>query len=196
MRVLSRECLVGSLLLLAVAVAGCQPVQPVAEADPAQAGDVAESGPITDTVTQVASEAVAANEAVTSSVGAPAEAVTATVAAGPEQSAGDVDPVLLADGLAVYRAQYCGVCHTLDAAETRGTFGPPHNGMGPIAVERLADAGYTGTATTPAEYVAESIVDPQAYIVPGYAATSHRMPVYAHLDQASVDAMVAFLLAQ
>jgi nitric oxide reductase subunit C len=106
------------------------------------------------------------------------------------------DPTLLAAGLAAYRAQYCGVCHTLNAAETRGTFGPEHNGMEQTAATRLADPNYSGTATSPAEYVHESIVDPQAYIVPGYATTSHRMPSYAHLDTATLDALVAFLLAQ
>jgi nitric oxide reductase subunit C len=114
----------------------------------------------------------------------------------PSEPVADADPAVIAAGLAVYRAQYCGVCHTLDAAETRGTFGPPHNGMGTIAAQHLQDGSYHGPATTPAEYIHESIVDPQAYITPGYAATSHRMPSYAHLDAQSLDALVAFLLAQ
>jgi mono/diheme cytochrome c family protein len=106
------------------------------------------------------------------------------------------DPALRETGLAAYRAQYCGICHTLDAAETRGTFGPPHNGMGEIAAARLLEENYSGSATTAAEYIHESIVEPQVYIAPGYATTSHRMPTYAHLDSATVDALVAFLLAQ
>jgi hypothetical protein len=68
--------------------------------------------------------------------------------------------------------------------------------MHAIAAGHLADGTYQGAATTPAEYIRESIVDPQAYIVPGYATTSHRMPAYAHLDAASLDALVAFLHAQ
>jgi nitric oxide reductase subunit C len=122
-----------------------------------------------------------------------AAAPTATPGVVVEES---VDTALLEAGLATYRAQYCGVCHALDAAETRGTFGPTHNGMGEIAAQRLEDTNYGGNATTPAEYIHESIVEPQTYIVPSYATTSHRMPSYAHLDAATLDALVAFLLAQ
>jgi mono/diheme cytochrome c family protein len=106
------------------------------------------------------------------------------------------DSELIAAGLSAYRAQYCGICHLLDAAETRGTFGPTHNLLGATAAAYLADGTYVGGATTPAEYIRESIVDPQAFIVPGYATTSHRMPSYAHLDATTLDALVAFLLAQ
>jgi len=105
------------------------------------------------------------------------------------------DPALLAAGLEAYHANYCGVCHTLDKAETRGTFGPPHNALAATVAVHLFDGTYQGAAKTPSEYVHESIVNPQAYIVPGYAATSHRMPSYAHLDDATLNALVAFLLA-
>ena len=68
--------------------------------------------------------------------------------------------------------------------------------MGAIAAAHLSGGTYQGAATTPAEYIREGIVDPQAFNVPGYATTSHRMPSYAHLDVASLDALVAFLLVQ
>jgi nitric oxide reductase subunit C len=167
---------------------------------------------MTDTATLRESGPVAAGVSISERVPltdvAPATAtVTATVqvaATGEMSETGSsapseppaTNPALLAVGLAVYRAQYCGICHTLDAAETRGTFGPVHNGMGTLAVEHLQDANYHGTATTAAEYIHESIVDPQAYIVPGYVITAHRMPSYAHLDAESLDALVAFLLVQ
>lgn len=106
------------------------------------------------------------------------------------------DPALAEVGSAVYRQQYCGVCHTLDAAGTRGTFGPTHNGLGAIAAQRILSTEYSGYATNAAEYIRESLVDPQVYIVEGYGATPHRMPPYTHLDSASLDALVAFLLAQ
>lgn len=96
----------------------------------------------------------------------------------------------------MYRANYCGVCHQLAAAGTRGTFGPSHAGMGKIAAERIADSTYGGDATTPAEYIAESILVPTAYFVPGYAATAHPMPSFAHLPEADIAALVDLLLAQ
>ncbi len=99
-------------------------------------------------------------------------------------------------GLEVYRAQYCGVCHTLDAAETKGPFGPTHNGIGTIAAERIADPGYTGKATTAEEYIRESIVDPAVYIVPGSALGRYRMGAYTMLNEIELDALVQFLLEQ
>jgi mono/diheme cytochrome c family protein len=208
MRVSSRGFYVGFLLVLALWVSGCQPIQPVSEAstpeiiEPGKIENVAETSAITETQVISESVVVSPSTAAPSSSAAVTESVTITESSettgtnGSDASATTADAALLEAGLTVYRAQYCGVCHTLDAAETRGTFGPTHNGMGEIAITRLADSTYQGKATTAAEYIHESIVDPQAYTVPGFAATSHRMPVYAHLDEATLDALVAFLLAQ
>lgn len=104
------------------------------------------------------------------------------------------DPI--AAGITVYRANYCGVCHELPAAETRGTFGPTHAGMGATAAERLLDPAYGGAATTPAEYITESILQPSAYLVPGYATSAHPMPSFAHLPEVDIAALVELLLAQ
>jgi mono/diheme cytochrome c family protein len=207
-----RKVFVGFSLVLAITMGACQPVQPAAApGTPASSGAVAESETLTDTATLsatvsvTASESVTADETLTTTESISSSAVLTEDVAGSEEngeqasappSGASVDPALIEAGLAVYRAQYCGVCHTLDAAETHGTFGPTHNGMGQVAVARLADGTYTGSATTPTEYIDESIVDPQAYVVPGYATTSHRMPSYAHLDPQSLEALVAFLLAQ
>jgi mono/diheme cytochrome c family protein len=184
MRALSRDSIVGFLLLCSfIFFGGCQPVRPVdAAGKPIDHLIRTESVPITETVSLVVSEALTATGEVTS---------TGTSAASEEA----VDPALVAAGLAAYRAQYCGVCHTSRAAETRGIFGPTHDGLSATVVAYFATGSYTGSATTPAAYVRESIVDPQAWIVPGYAATPHRMPAYTHLDAATVDALVAFLLA-
>lgn len=99
-------------------------------------------------------------------------------------------------GLGVYKQLYCGLCHKLDAAGTAGTFGPPHNGIGTIAAQRILDPLYKGKATTAAEYIHESIVDPKAFIVPDYAQTQHQMPIYNFLSEADVDALVQMLLQQ
>jgi nitric oxide reductase subunit C len=118
----------------------------------------------------------------------PSEATSTTTAAKQES------PVTT--GLEVYRAQYCGVCHTLDAAETKGPFGPTHNGIGTIAAERIADPGYTGKATTAEEYIRESIIDPAIYIVPGSALGRYRMGAYTMLSETELEALVQFLLEQ
>ncbi len=195
MRVHSREIFVGFLLVLGLFVMACQPVQPVSELSVAPSREaIVKSDSVTKTVTL--SETTMA-----SAVSETMELIETSAAGGtgssvPSEQAVAADPAVMAAGLEAYRAQYCGVCHTLDAAETRGTFGPPHNGMGATAALYLADPNYHGTATAPAEYIRESIVDPQAFTVPGYATTSHRMPSYSFLDAETLDALVAFLMAQ
>lgn len=103
---------------------------------------------------------------------------------------------LIQHGYAVYLKQYCGVCHQLDAAATTGAFGPSHNGVAHIAAARVEDPAYTGKATTAAAYLRESILEPDAYMVPEYILTAHRMPAFTHLSQDEVNALVAMLLAQ
>lgn len=101
-----------------------------------------------------------------------------------------------AAGREVYLKNYCGICHTLTAAGTRGAFGPTHNGVATTARQRLADPAYPGKAKTVVQYLRESIVEPAVYAAPGYAYTSHPMPAYGHLPKADVDALVYFLLQQ
>lgn len=107
-----------------------------------------------------------------------------------------VDAARLATGKAVYLANYCGVCHTLQAAGTAGVFGPSHEHMGRTAAQRIADPSYKGAARTAAEFIRESIVTPSAYFAPGVVNGRHPMPSYAHLPQADLDALVYFLLQQ
>jgi hypothetical protein len=103
---------------------------------------------------------------------------------------------LVAFGYETYRKQYCGICHTLEAAGTTGTFGPPHDHIGSIAATRILEPNYSGSATNAAEYLHESLVLPEIFIVSGYALSSHRMPAYSFLSDGELDALVAFLLTQ
>lgn len=102
---------------------------------------------------------------------------------------------LVMRGLEVYRQQYCGTCHRFDRAETSGIFGPPHDNFAVIAEQRIREDVYTGNATTAAEYVRESIADPDVYIVPGYAAGWHRMPPDIDLAPEDLEALVQLLLS-
>jgi hypothetical protein len=63
----------------------------------------------------------------------------------------------------------CAVCHTIPGiAPALGREGPVLvlGSKGPL---RLADPQYRGTATTVREYIQESILNPGAYVVPGYS---------------------------
>lgn len=103
-------------------------------------------------------------------------------------------PEQLALGVEVYLQSYCGACHALASAGTAGAFGPSHDDARAQAEERLRDPNYRGAATTAEEYIRESIVDPGVYLVPGYAATPHRMPAYGNLSDEALDALVALLM--
>lgn len=99
-------------------------------------------------------------------------------------------------GIDVYLANYCGLCHTLTAAGTTGIFGPVHDGIGRVAEERIADPAYKGRATTPAEYIYESLVDPRAFVANDYKLTRHPMPAFTHLSEEDLNTLVALLVAQ
>lgn len=108
----------------------------------------------------------------------------------------EIDPVLAERGIEVYLENYCGVCHQLNVAETRGNFGPHHNNTGLVAAEYIQLPSYDGNATTAEEYIRESILEPQIFYTPGFEATNHHMASYAHLPEEDIDALVAMLLSQ
>lgn len=103
---------------------------------------------------------------------------------------------LEARGIAVYREQACGTCHTLTRAGTGGVFGPSHNGVGLRAEERIHDPSYHGKAKTAEAYLRESVLDPPAYRVPGYEHTRFAMPAYAELSDSDLEALVHMLEAE
>jgi cytochrome c oxidase subunit 2 len=88
-------------------------------------------------------------------------------------------------GLTVFTAQGCASCHTLAAAKATGKIGPDLDNL-------PADAKKAGKPLE--DYVRESIVDPNAYVVPGFNAGV--MPAtYAQLPKDQLDALVTFLSA-
>ncbi len=121
-------------------------------------------------------------------------AVQSDTGTGPCDTASDT--ALVAAGLTVYREQYCGYCHVLDTAGSAGAFGPTHNGMCTIAARRIRDASFSGSASTAEDYILESIVDPLAYIVPGYERTRFRMPAYTNIGEEELNALVTLLMQQ
>jgi mono/diheme cytochrome c family protein len=87
----------------------------------------------------------------------------------------------------------CPVCHTITGiAGANGQVGPPLL-LGKTGRARLADPHYAGRAKTVREYIVESIVAPQEYIVPGYP--ERTMPPWygSKLSAAALDQMAAYL---
>ena len=103
---------------------------------------------------------------------------------------------LAARGLTVYKEQYCGVCHQLESAGTRGIFGPTHGEMVAMAANRLDDPSYRGEATDVYTYLYESITEPDKYYVEGYAMSPHKMPSYRHIPEDDLEALIVFLAGQ
>lgn len=102
----------------------------------------------------------------------------------------------LADGRTLYRQYYCGICHQSTGAGTTGIFGPSHDGLAATAAQRLQASTYQGDATTVREYLYESLVEPQRFVVPGYEFTLHRMPSYRFLTPVELETLVLWLQQQ
>jgi nitric oxide reductase subunit C len=66
----------------------------------------------------------------------------------------------------LFASQGCGACHSLKPGEK--IVGPSLAGVGKTAADRIKAADYHGKATTGELYLKESILDPSAYIVPGF----------------------------
>jgi cytochrome c oxidase subunit II len=94
-------------------------------------------------------------------------------------------PSSSAAGLSVFNANGCSSCHTLSAAGATGKVGPD--------LDKLVS--YAQQAKQPlAAFIHESIVNPNAYIQPGYPKSL--MPgTFGHsLSTSQLDALVAFLV--
>lgn len=160
---------------------GCQPIR-ATTSHPAVAADSAQPSVATAPLT---------NTAVITTVGNTTTTLALTVTA---PVTGTVAP--LADGRTLYRQYYCGICHQSTGAGTRGAFGPSHDGLAANAAQHLQAPTYQGDATTVQEYLYESLVDPQRFVVPGYELTPHRMPSYSFLTPEELAILVAWLQQQ
>jgi mono/diheme cytochrome c family protein len=88
----------------------------------------------------------------------------------------------------------CAGCHV------QSTVGPPWlpaagvTGVGARAAERIVEPGYTGAATTPEQYLVESIVLPDVDLTEGYAAGLMPPGYGGRLTPQDVADLVAYLL--
>jgi len=88
-------------------------------------------------------------------------------------------------GLAVFKANSCATCHTLSAASATGTVGPD--------LDKLVS--YAQQAHQPLEAFAhQSVVDPNAYIQPGYPKNLMPPTFGQTLSKAELSALVTFLV--
>jgi cytochrome c551/c552 len=87
-----------------------------------------------------------------------------------------------ANGKALFASNGCVSCHTYKPAGSKATIGPD--------LDKLST--YAKQAKKPLDaFVLESIVNPNAYVQPGFPANV--MPSFASLSKSQVDALVKFL---
>ena len=90
----------------------------------------------------------------------------------------------IARGAQVYREKSCATCHQIGT--DGGTAGPPLTHIGTVGASRQP-------GTSAEDYIRRSVLDPGAYVVPGYPDTKPRGLVRG-LSQADFDDLVQYLL--
>jgi len=85
----------------------------------------------------------------------------------------------------------CALCHEIGK---KGERCPDLAGVGARAETRIHEERYHGKATTGAEYIVESVMDPTVYVVEGYQPSMP--PVGRQLSDLEVVAVVSFLQSQ
>jgi cytochrome c551/c552 len=88
-------------------------------------------------------------------------------------------------GKAVFSSAGCGACHTYAAAGSTGKVGPN--------LDHLAADAQKANQGPLAQYVQNSITDPNAYIVPGYSAGIMPGTYWQSLKPQQIADVVAFL---
>jgi cytochrome c oxidase subunit II len=91
------------------------------------------------------------------------------------------------DGKQVFADNGCGGCHQLTDAGTSATVGPSLDNL-------VADAKKYGKGRSPKDYVRESIVDPNAFVVPGFPRGTMPQTFGKDLSPQEIDALVKYLL--
>lgn len=94
------------------------------------------------------------------------------------------------------RALGCQACHVVPGFEPpRQEVGPTLEGIASRAAERIEARDYTGEARTVADYLRESILEPNAYVVEGYDAVMP--PIFGErMTAAQLETLVRWLSEQ
>ncbi|HMS83117.1 MAG TPA: hypothetical protein PKD12_05675 [Nitrospira sp.] len=90
----------------------------------------------------------------------------------------------------------CAVCHVIPGIPgANGHVGPPLR-LGTTGTQRLTDPMYHGEARTVHEYIVESVLDPQRFVVQGYP--EHTMPTWygSKLSALAVEKIATYLEQQ
>ena len=114
---------------------------------------------------------------------------------GPASLTAEIIPLVSGDEpiVEIFTKAGCPVCHRIPGIPgANGQVGPPLT-LGVTGAQRLVDPSYQGRASTVHEYVVESVVDPSAFVVPGYP--ERTMPVWygAKLSALALEKIAEYL---
>ena len=88
----------------------------------------------------------------------------------------------------------CAACHTLSTVGPAWAGDATAAGIGLRAALRLDEPGYTGAAATAEQYLLESIVDPNAYLVSGFEANLMPGTFSGRLTPQDASDLIAYML--
>ncbi len=126
-------------------------------------------------------------------VPAPAAAPAATIApSAPQPVASGKGNV--ANGEKLFASNGCSACHSLKEGEK--LVGPSLYHISQAAGNILKGSDYQGRAKTAEDYIRESIVEPNVYIVPGFAAGIMPQDFGKKLNAQGIDDLIAFLMTK
>lgn len=117
-----------------------------------------------------------------------AAAPTTTAKAAATTAAGAPKPAPTAAAKALFVSSGCGACHTFKPAGTNGKVGPD--------LDTAPEADAKKAKMPLAAFVKQSIVDPNAYIAPGFSKGIMPSNFSSTLGTAKIDALVAFIASK
>jgi cytochrome c2 len=93
----------------------------------------------------------------------------------------------------------CAACHAIEGTSAAGKVCPDLTHIGTVSAERIASADYSGAATTVEEYIRESILEPNTFVLQGTGWVTPKgdstMPaaVGQALTQPELDRLITYL---
>lgn len=129
--------------------------------------------PITPTATLTPSPTTtftATFTAIPSPTGTPTRIPTQTATTGPTRTTAPLRASVAPDparGEELFHVYKCDSCHDVTQPEPGGFYAPNLGNFSAEAARILGSPEYTGTAATTADYIRESVLYPNVYIVPG-----------------------------
>jgi cytochrome c2 len=125
---------------------------------------------------------------------APAASVPTATVAPAAQPAAPAGTGNAANGAKLFEANGCQACHSFKDGEK--IIGPSLYHAGSVGANRIKGADYRGKAKTAEDYIRESILDPNLYVVPGFPSGVMVQDFAKKVSSQDIDDLVAFVLTK